>query len=356
MPRVTWRVAAPAVAALAALVPLPAGVVERFYAQAWYPTIQPRLAAVTHLIPFALLDVVLVAAVAWGFWRAWLRWRTSHPSRIRRAAAFVLDLVGGAAVIYLLFLLCWGLNYRRLPASQRFAVRPELITPAARLVLVKHAAREINALHEEGRDDRGLTIDRVTADLAPGFARAVRALHVSWEPRVARPKHSLVARLFPFAAVDGMINPLGLEVLVSPDVLPFERPFVIAHEWAHLAGNAGESEASFVAWLACLHGGRTARYSGWLAVYLHLLRGLPASDVRRSMQQLGSGPQRDIQAIRERLRRAQPRIQSITWSVYDRYLRANRVDSGVASYDDVALLVLGSEFAAEHRQTGNLLH
>ena len=30
-----------------------------------------------------------------------------------------------------------------------------------------------------------------------------------------------------------------------------ERPFVIAHEWAHLAGYADESEANFVAWLTC---------------------------------------------------------------------------------------------------------
>ena len=49
-----------------------------------------------------------------------------------------------------------------------------------------------------------------------------------------------------------MINPFGLEVLVNPDLLPFERPFVAAHEWAHLAGYADESEASFVGWLTCM--------------------------------------------------------------------------------------------------------
>ena len=32
-----------------------------------------------------------------------------------------------------------------------------------------------------------------------------------------------------------------------PDLLPFERPFVLAHEWAHLAGHADEAEASAVA-------------------------------------------------------------------------------------------------------------
>ena len=51
-----------------------------------------------------------------------------------------------------------------------------------------------------------------------------------------------------------MTDPFFLEVIVNPDVLPIERPFVVAHEWAHLAGYADESEANFVAWLTCAHG------------------------------------------------------------------------------------------------------
>ena len=46
-----------------------------------------------------------------------------------------------------------------------------------------------------------------------------------------------------------MTDPFLLETLLAPDLLDVERPFVIAHEWAHLAGYADESEANFVAWL-----------------------------------------------------------------------------------------------------------
>ena len=48
-----------------------------------------------------------------------------------------------------------------------------------------------------------------------------------------------------------MTVPVFLEVILNPDLLPVEKPFVLAHEWAHLAGYADESEANFVAWLAC---------------------------------------------------------------------------------------------------------
>ena len=65
------------------------------------------------------------------------------------------------------------------------------------------------------------------------------------------PKTSLLGLYFRRAAIDGMTDPLFLEVIVNPDVLPMERPFVVAHEWAHLAGYAAEDEANFVAWLTC---------------------------------------------------------------------------------------------------------
>ena len=55
-----------------------------------------------------------------------------------------------------------------------------------------------------------------------------------------------------------MVDPFALEVMANPDLLPVERPFVAAHEWAHLAGYADESEANFVGWLTVC-AGRCAR-------------------------------------------------------------------------------------------------
>jgi hypothetical protein len=46
--------------------------------------------------------------------------------------------------------------------------------------------------------------------------------------------------------------------------------------------------------------------------------------------------------VEARLRRVQPAVHQVSWSVYDRYLRANRVASGVANYGEVVTLVLGS--------------
>jgi hypothetical protein len=152
---------------------------------------------------------------------------------------------------------------------------------------------------------------------------------------------------FRWTTVDGMINPVGLEVLQNPDLLPFERPFVAAHEWGHLAGYADESEASFVGWLVTVQADVPSQYSGWLFLYWQLSAELDQDARARVAGTLAPGPRKDINAIVERLRRGQlPWLRTAGWRVYDQYLKANRVEEGVRSYGAVVTLILRARFAS----------
>jgi hypothetical protein len=42
-----------------------------------------------------------------------------------------------------------------------------------------------------------------------------------------------------------------------------------------------------------------------------------------------------------------PRISAAGWRVYDQYLKANRIEAGAASYDEVIRLVLGVRFGPD---------
>jgi hypothetical protein len=256
----------------------------------------------------------------------------------------LLLLVG--AVLYVAFLLLWGFNYRRAPAGERLQVSPARITAERLARFASRAVAQVNALHDPVRSDARLTGDALVVRLAPAFARAEGLLGSTWRMTPGHPKASFIGRTFPLSGVDGMMNPFALEVILNPEVLPFERPYVLAHEWAHLAGHAPESEASFVAFLACLQGPREVQYSGWLDLLLHLLRALPPPARREALDAIGRGPRADLRAVEARLRRVQPAVHKVSWSVYDQYLRANRVASGVADYGEVLTLVLGSQLAA----------
>jgi hypothetical protein len=142
-----------------------------------------------------------------------------------------------------------------------------------------------------------------------------------------------------------MINPFGLEVLANPDLLPFERPFVAAHEWGHLAGYADESEANFVGWLTCVRADEASQYSGWLYLYWQIAGELPAKGRASISEALTAGPRDDLSAIAARLRRGDlPALRRASWMVYDRYLKANRVEAGVQSYGEVVTLILRARF------------
>ena len=60
---VSFWLAAPLVAAAMTLAPIPGWVVEQFYSRGIYPVIAQWLTAGSNLVPFALLDFFIIAAL-----------------------------------------------------------------------------------------------------------------------------------------------------------------------------------------------------------------------------------------------------------------------------------------------------
>jgi hypothetical protein len=138
-----------------------------------------------------------------------------------------------------------------------------------------------------------------------------------------------------------MTDPFFLETLVAPDLFEVERPFVIAHEWAHLAGYADESEANFIAWLTCTHGDALAQYSAALTMISYAAPSRPFRD------ELDIGPRIDLWKIGYRYARTNATLRFAARRGYDTYLKANRVEKGVESYDAVVQLILGTEMESD---------
>jgi hypothetical protein len=121
---------------------------------------------------------------------------------------------------------------------------------------------------------------------------------------------------------------------------------VLSHEWGHLAGYADESEANFIAWLACARGNERAQYSGWLALFGHSAGALPPAQKRAAFAALDPGPREDLAAIAARYEATSRIVRVAARETYDRYLKANRVTEGIESYDAVLQLILGTTFDA----------
>lgn len=313
--------------------------------------VQTRLAPLTGRLPVAALDLVIgglalgLAAALWRVRRGALRW----PTAVALAAC-----VGATA--WLAFQMLWGwhyqtpsLEYRLVQGPVQPAVSVDARAERARAVTA-YAVDRLNALHGEaharpwpsGDEERG-AIESVLRDV-------LRDLHVDWHPVFPLPRWSLVDRYFRWAGIDGMTNPFGLEVILNSRLLDMERPHVLAHEWAHVAGFADESDASFVAWMAGVRAGGQQEYAAWLGVVPHLWGALPAADRQARLAAIGAGPMADLRAIAARAAERSPAVQEMAWRVYDRFLKANRVTEGVARYDAVTRLIL----TAADERTGRL--
>jgi len=329
-------------ALILALATLPAAAVERVYSHGWYPAIQPFLTSFSSLFPIAIFDVFVATLAVWTVWRLYPAVSAARRDRLRMFGIALVDLTAGASVVYLLFLALWGFNYRRVPLDAQLDYSKARVTAEAVEALAARSVREINRLyHAAHGDPSAASLQAIRVRLAPAFAQVQRDLGTDTLATPARPKAPLISPFFRWATVDGMVNPFGLEVLVNPDVLDVERPYVVAHEWGHIAGWAREGEAGYIGWLTCMRGDDAARYSAWISLHLHL-RGEVSPTVRQQIDsQLAQGPLKDFAGIRQRLERGQPALQRASWRAYDAFLKANRVQEGVRSYDEVVSLVVG---------------
>ena len=249
------------------------------------------------------------------------------------------------AGLYLIFLLVWGLNYRRIPLEEKLSFDDRAVTREAARTLALTVVERLNGLHITAHAAGWPAAGAIDPSLADALARADRALGGRGTMTPGRPKSTVLDWYFRRTATDGMTDPYFLETMISTSLLPFERPFVVAHEWSHLAGMAQEGEANFLAWLACVNASPSAQSSGWLFLYAELMAALDER-VRADVQSsLSPGPRADLAAIRKRvLQQIDPRLAAAGRRVYDRYLKANRVEEGVESYGQVVELVLGVRF------------
>ena len=339
-----WIIA-PLLAAAVFFAPFPSWVVDRYYSRDMYPWLQGWFTSFSNVLPFAVIDVLfLIAGVAVLYRLLRLANVASQRGVMDALWETFRRIVRAASIVTLLFLWGWGCNYRRLPLES--ALPPGSVSePSADLL--KGAIVEANSLAARLRPhvtgSKSLAYDEIARALPKPMNEALTSLGRTPLTTPAQPKYSMV--LTPFftrAGISGMVNPLALEAIVHPDLLPFERPFVVAHEWAHLAGQADEAEASAVGWLACMRGTPAHAYSASLYLITEAADGLPNEARRLALSRLDPGVQADLKAIAARSQREDPRVQRTASRVYDEYLKVNRVADGATSYRRALTLILSA--------------
>ncbi len=282
----------------------------------------------TQALPFSLGDVIIVVAALAMLWRLIAAIR----ARSWRALLTVLSI---AALLFVWFYAGWGWGYERAPLTSRVSFIPDAVHKPQIDALTDRAIAQVNRLAPAAHARQRDSLDR--AALFSAWLPVVQRLGDSWTPTVGAPKPTVADAYMDATGISGFIDPFSLEVQLGSDLLWFERPFDLAHEWTHVAAFNREDEANYVAALTCLRSSDpTIQYSGWLEVFLYL----PGRRYKRS--DFNTLVWRDFEAIRARnARRINVSLSRFQWRSYNRYLKSNHIAAGIENYNQVVQLFAG---------------
>ena len=315
--------------------------IERHYSNGYYPHIDEAIRSVSQPLPFslgdALLIVLLVTLATWllDTLRSALRRR-----ELERAGSAFLRICAVLALVFIWFMIGWGYSYDRIPAAQKIVVDNARTTEDSVATFADHVVDELNANAAAAHAAEPPSVAQTGARLRPTFDAAIRRLGDVGRFPPPPIKPTIFQLLMASSGSDGFMDPWTHEVNVDATLSAFERPAIYAHEWAHLAGFADESEANFIAVLACTNSADPfLRYSGWLLTWFNL----PANvhTTHRGTPLVAA----DIEAIRKRyVREVNPTVAHAQRTAYNAYLHANRVKAGYASYEYFIRWLTGARF------------
>jgi hypothetical protein len=291
-------------------------------------------------LPWSLGDFAALLGVAAIVWQI-VRFARNR----RRPADLARMLLNCTAILGLYavwFEVSWGWNYARAPLETRVQFDASRITPTAAAALRGRAMAEMNALAARAHARAAVPLDLSALEAA--WLPAVQRAGDSWTPNVGPAKPTIADPFMQATGTSGFVNPLTLNVALASDLLWFERPFDLAHEWSHDAAYAREDEANYLAIVTCLRSPDPAiQYSGWFELFLYLPQ-------KRHYAHGEFVPLvwQDFTALRKRdARHINVILAHWTWRTYNVYLKSNRIASGVANYDEVTRLVLGVPLDAQ---------
>ncbi len=330
--------------------------VERVYSNFFYYYFSRIVAAFNKLVGFSIAEigliVLLVALVLWFFWLLQKAWNGFiNPFELLLYLLYRGLWAGGIGMI--LFFVLWGFNYQRLPVGESLKIvgtetQPgELETICSQMISRLNENYQLASASQNWANESALPVtkSRLYQVIEQSFQRS-NLLGSAGQGGFGAPKPLFLSGVLTRMGISGVFSPFTGEANYNQEVPPSDLPFVLAHEKAHQRGWAREDEASFIAFVVCTNSGDPfVRYAGYLQALpklMQVLRRTNESEYTALRARIAEGPLRDLASRAQFWTfRENPILGAAARQTNNTYLRANRVRSGIANYDEVTSLIIG---------------
>ena len=323
--------------------------IENFYSRSIYKNIAGSINKLSSNFSFSvgevLLFIFIIAVIAFivialkkSFFNSNIH---SLKEKLIIASNFVYVLLCSILVIYIIFLLFWGLNYHRVPIIENYADNKN-ITDNDIYYLAERLIKNVNDLKNEMKYTKVNTNYQVLNRLVESEYNKVFEEFKYLEMSYSKTKPIMISKLFLHLQITGIYSPFTSEANVNILIPSVSLPFTIGHEMAHQIGIAYEDEANFISYIACSkHSDVFVRYSANFEALLYVL-----GEVKRDenyahlMSNLNSEIKEEMKQYYEFWQQYSGNLSKVSQTVNDTYLKANSQQDGVKSYSRVVRLLV----------------
>jgi len=261
----------------------------------------------------------------------------------------LLNLATGAAILYVLFSLLWGLNYNRPPLADELQLEVteynrEQLKALIRLLSERaNTTREWVLEDENGHFTTGQHYSEIFARAPLGYF-AIATEYPLLAGNYGRPKAIFASPLMNYTFITGIYTPFTGEANINVATPETTLIFTTMHEMAHQRGIAHENDANFIAFLTSVsHPDVDFQYAGYLNALSYARSALNqiAPDKLAALNPLLSvGVINDLNYRTAFWQSYQGPVEEVMTQMNENYLRANGVAEGVQSYGLVVDLLL----------------
>ena len=307
----------------------------------WFMSIFPF--SITEIVVLLSVPAILKLIIIWiiKLIKNKNKWQTAEKGI--RFVAFCLSMA------LLIFMVMDGANFSRIPAGELFELpnrqytKEDLYTVTTDLAKKASIARE--NLPEDENECAKLSVSLSelllkTDDCYHGLKKDYPFLTTG----VWRVKSVALSHQWSYTGYTGVYCPWLAEASINTDVPDSELGHTATHEIAHTIGFAKENECNFIGWLACSKSNiPDFEYSGHLAAFIYCSNALYKADKdlwRQAYSNCSQGVLKDLKQRNDYWDSFEGEVMESSQEFNDSFIKANGVESGVLSYNEMVELLL----------------
>ncbi len=303
------------------------------------------------VIPFSVTEIVVVLAIPAivALIVVWIIKLIKKPNPKQTAERGIRFVAWCLSIAWLLFMVMDGANFSRMTVAQLLELPDRAYIAEDLYILTSDLAEKATKAREElPEDEKGcaaLSVKRseflkLTDDCYKNLRKEYPFLKTStW-----RVKSVMLSHWWSYTGTTGVYCPWLGEANVNTDIPIAELGHTAAHEVAHTMGFAKENECNFLGWLACsVSDLPDYEYSGHLQAYIYCSNALYKADKelwKMAYQKLSHSVLRDLKNQSEYWDSFEGEVMESSQEFNDAFIKANGVESGVLSYNQMVELML----------------